>query len=56
MADEYRYLCDTSIRYQPEAPEVDALYRLEQERSRALANRGAGLSRADIEHCRDRRE
>lgn len=52
MADPYRYLCDTSIKYRPDSPAVDALYRLEQQRSRVLHDRGAGLSRAEVEALR----
>jgi hypothetical protein len=54
MAEPYRFLCDTSIKYRPQAPEVDALYRLEQQRSRLLRDRGAGLSRADVEALREK--
>ena len=49
MAAPYRFLCDTSIKYRRGSPAVDALYRQEQESSRVLRGRGAGLSRAEIE-------
>jgi hypothetical protein len=52
MADEYRFLCDTSIKYEPGSARVDALYRLEQQSSRLLRGKGAGLTRAEIETLR----
>ena len=56
MAEPYRFLWDTSVKYRPQASEVDALYRLEQEMSRLLRGRGTGLSRADIEALREKGE
>ena len=56
MAPSYRFLCDTSIRYRHGAPEVDALYRLEQRASRALRDKGAGLTRDDIVALRGKKK
>ncbi len=55
MADAYRYLCDTSIKYRKGDPEVDALYRLEQQKSRTLHGKGAGLTRDDIAALRGKK-
>lgn len=52
MADPYRFLCDTSVKYRPNAAQVDALYKLEQETSRTLKGRGVGLTQADVEASR----
>ena len=52
MDDRYRFLCDTSIKYRQDSADVDELYRLEQESSRRLAGRGAGLSQAQVEQLR----
>jgi hypothetical protein len=49
MADAYRFLCDSSVRVRRQSPQVDALYRLEQETSPLLRGAGARLSRADVE-------
>jgi hypothetical protein len=49
MADEYRFLCDSSVRVRRESLQVDALYKIEQESSPLLHGSGAGLSRADVE-------
>jgi hypothetical protein len=54
MAPEYRFICDTTAKFRPENPAVQALYRLEQEGS-PLAGRGAGLSREDVEAIRSSR-
>ncbi len=53
FAPAYRYLSDSWIRWHADDPQVDALYRLEQSRSRNLAGRGAGLTRSEIEALRD---
>lgn len=55
MDDPYRFLCDTSIRQEPESERVNSLYRMEQERSRVLNGKGAGLTRADIELLREKK-
>ncbi|WP_411339183.1 hypothetical protein V6U71_14850 [Sphingopyxis sp. J-6] len=51
MAPDYRFLCDTTVKYRSDDPAVQAMYRDEQQGSR-LAGKGAGLSRADIEALR----
>ena len=51
MADEHRWLCDTSIKYRAGDPAVEALYLAEQAGSR-LEGRGARLSRAEVEAAR----
>jgi hypothetical protein len=54
MMPEYRYICDTTVKYRPDDPMVQALYRLEQDGS-PLAGKGAGLSRDDVEAIRSAR-
>ncbi|WP_159865306.1 hypothetical protein [Novosphingobium sp. 9U] len=54
MAPEYRFICDTSAKYAPQAEAVQALYRLEQEGS-PLAGKGAGLTRKEVETIRSAR-
>lgn len=56
MDESYRFLCDTSIRHRVGAPEVDALYKLEQQSSQVLRDQGAGLSREQIEVLRKARK
>ena len=51
-SEDYRYLCESWLKYHHRAPEADALYRLEQAQSRRLKDRGAGLRRADVEALR----
>jgi len=51
MADEYRFLCDTTVKYHANDEAVQAMYRDEQQGSR-LAGKGAGLNRAEIEALR----
>jgi hypothetical protein len=55
MQQPYRFLCDNSVRGDPSAEAAQDLYRLEQETSRVLAGKGAGLSRAQIEALRGSR-
>jgi hypothetical protein len=55
MADHYRFLCDTSVKHRIHPEHIDALYRLEQEHSATLKDRGSGLSRADTDALRDRK-
>ena len=50
---EYRGLSDSWIRWNADDPRVDQLYRLEQRLSRKLADRGAGLTREEVESARD---
>lgn len=52
LRPEYRFICDTTVKYHPTAPAVDALYRLEQQHSPTLRDKGAGLRRDDIEALR----
>lgn len=51
--DKYRYLCDTWVKYHYKSSVADELYKLEQQNSRTLAGRGAGLLQADIETLRE---
>lgn len=55
MADEYRFLCDTTVRLEPGSDRVQALYKLEQEQSPALRGKGAGLTRSEVEALREKR-
>ena len=50
--DDYRHLCETWLKYHASDPRAQALYEREQQHSRRLAGRGAGLTRADIEALR----
>ena len=54
MADEYRFICDTTAKYRSEDGKVQDLYRMEQAGT-PLEGRGAGLSRADVEAGRSGR-
>jgi hypothetical protein len=49
----FRYKCEAWLKYHHETPEAQELYRIEQETSRHLRDRGAGLCRADIEKLRN---
>ncbi|HEX7930250.1 MAG TPA: hypothetical protein VF470_05015, partial [Sphingomicrobium sp.] len=48
MADEYRFICDTTAKYAAESDPVRALYELEQAGT-PLEGKGAGLSRDQVE-------
>jgi hypothetical protein len=48
----WRNIDDASVKYGWQRPEVDALYRYTQERSRLLKDRGSALVRADIDRIR----
>lgn len=50
--DDYRYLCETWVKYHHDSEAADALYKLQQKGSRNLEGKGAGLRRADIEALR----
>jgi len=52
--DKYKHMDDTWVKYHYKDPAVDELYRLEQQSSRKLKDRGAGLSRDDVEGLRDK--
>jgi hypothetical protein len=48
----WRHFDDASVKFGYRDPEVDAMYRYTQERSRLLNDKGSGLVRADIERIR----
>lgn len=48
----WRHVDEQTVKYHFAEPEVDALYRYTQERSRLLRDRGASLRRADLEAIR----
>ena len=50
--DGYRHLCETWLKYHADDPRAEVLYQRDQQHSRRLAGRGAGLTRADIEALR----
>jgi hypothetical protein len=52
MAPEYRHLSDTWLRWHSDDPRTDALYRIEQRHSARLKDKGAGLTRDDVEALR----
>lgn len=51
--DKFRYLDDTWVKYHYDTPLADELYRIDQQYSRKLAGRGAGLTRNDIDRLTD---
>ena len=50
--DESRFFCETSVKYQFDTPQADALFKLYQKHSRYLSGEGAGLRRDDVEALR----
>ncbi|PTL60026.1 hypothetical protein [Paraconexibacter algicola] len=48
----WRHLDEASVKWRHDDPEVDAMYRYAQERSRLLAGRGSSLVRADLDEIR----
>ncbi|MES2301632.1 MAG: hypothetical protein V4521_06095 [Pseudomonadota bacterium] len=52
MAPDLRGLNDTWLKWNPQDPRADRLYRLEQRRSRTLKDRGIGLTPDQIEALR----
>ncbi|MBL6752208.1 MAG: hypothetical protein ISP90_16940 [Nevskia sp.] len=52
-SERFRHLDDTWVKYHYDTPLADELYRIEQQYSRKLAGKGAGLSRDDIERLAD---
>jgi hypothetical protein len=48
----WRHLDENTVKWHYGDPEVDAMYRYTQERSRLLADRGASLVRSDIDAAR----
>lgn len=51
--EKFRYLDDEWVKYNFNTPLADELYRIEQQFSRKLAGKGAGLNRDDIEALAD---
>jgi hypothetical protein len=51
---QYKHMDDTWVKYHYNDPVVDKLYRLEQQFSRKLKDKGASLSRDDVESLRDK--
>ena len=52
-SERFRHLCETWLKYNHDSELAQELYRHEQQHSRKLQGRGAGLRRADIEALRD---
>jgi hypothetical protein len=52
LADKYRFLCDTWVKYHAGTPLADDLYHLEQETSRNLRGKGSGLRRGHVDKLR----
>ncbi len=50
--EPYRFLCADWVKYHYDTPLADALFKIEQQGSRLLKDRGAGLSRDDVEALR----
>ena len=50
--DKFRLLCADWVKYHYDTPLADELFKLEQQHSRLLKGKGAGLTRADIEALR----
>jgi hypothetical protein len=51
-AERYRFLDDAWLRDHPASVEADRLYKLDQKASRQLAERGSGVTRADLDRLR----
>ena len=54
--EPYRHLCGDWVKYNYDTPLADDLFKIEQRRSRLLKDKGAGLSRADIEAIRQQND
>ncbi len=52
LRSPWRNVDEATVKWHWQDPDVDALYRYEQERSRLLRDRGASLRRADIDRIR----
>ncbi|GLZ50245.1 hypothetical protein Acsp06_64300 [Actinomycetospora sp. NBRC 106375] len=52
FSTEFRYLDDAWVKYNYDTELADSLYRVDQEQSRLLAGKGAGLRRDDVERLR----
>ena len=51
-SERFRMLCADWVKYNYHTPLADDLFKLEQQFSRLLKGRGAGLARADVEALR----
>ena len=51
-SEPYRFLCQDWVKYHYDTPQADELYKLEQTHSRLLKDKGAGLTRDDVEALR----
>ena len=51
MADQFRFVCDTTAKYRSDDEQVQELYRMEQAGT-SIEGRGAGLSRGEVEAAR----
>ena len=51
-SDRYRFLCETWLKYHYDTELADEMYKLEQQRSRNLRDKGAKLRRDDVERIR----
>lgn len=49
---EYQQLCETWVKYNYDSEQADAMYKTQQQHSRRLKDKGAGLRRDDIESLR----
>ena len=52
-AEKFRHLDESWVKYHYQSPLADEMYKLEQQHSRKLAGKGAGLTRADIQALAD---
>ncbi|MGR8918959.1 MAG: hypothetical protein ACU85V_05020 [Gammaproteobacteria bacterium] len=50
--EPYRFLCGDWVKYHSDTPLADELFAIEQDKSRLLRGKGAGLSRAEVEALR----
>jgi len=53
-SDKFRDLDETWVKYHYDTPLADEMYKIEQQYSRKLKGKGAGLRRADVEALRDK--
>ena len=53
-SEKFRDLDETWVKYHYDTPLADEMYKLEQQYSRKLKGKGAGLRRADVEELRDK--
>lgn len=47
--EEFRFCCETTVKYQYDSERANELYRLHQKHSRNIKDKGAGLKHADID-------